>query len=50
VVETGNSETYSTTTDITFYTGKPYTVKFLVDLMKINSFHIRHTFDPTNSG
>jgi LCP family protein required for cell wall assembly len=46
VVETGNAEQYSTTTQITFYTGKPYTLKYLVDLMKVNQFHIRHFFDP----
>ena len=48
VVETGNAEQYSTNTQITFYTGKPYTLKYLVDLMKINQFHIRHFFDPNN--
>lgn len=48
VVETGNAEQYSAVTQITFYTGKPYTLKYLVDLMKINSFRIRHLFDPTN--
>ena len=48
VVETGNAEQYATNTQITFYTGKPYTVKYLVDLMKINQFHIRHFFDPNN--
>jgi len=46
VVETGNAEQYTTTTAVTFYTGKPYTLKYLVDLMKINQFRIRHTFDP----
>ncbi|OGO38591.1 MAG: hypothetical protein A2W35_11260 [Chloroflexi bacterium RBG_16_57_11] len=48
VVETGNADQYSTNTQITFYTGKPYTLKYLVDLMKINQFHIRHFFDPNN--
>jgi hypothetical protein len=48
VVETGNAEQYSAVTQITFYTGKPYTLKYLVDLMKINAFRIRHLFDPTN--
>ncbi|MDI6696214.1 MAG: LCP family protein [Anaerolineales bacterium] len=48
VIETGNAEQYSAVTQITFYTGKPYTLKYLVDLMKINSFRIRHLFDPTN--
>jgi LCP family protein required for cell wall assembly len=47
VVETGNAEQYSTTSSITFYSGKPYTLKYLVDLMKINQFRIRHTSDPS---
>ncbi len=49
VVETGNASQYANYTEITFYTGKPYTVKFLVDLMKISDFRIRHVFDPSNS-
>ena len=48
VVETGNAEQYTATTQITFYTGKPYTLKYLVDLMKINKFRIRHFFDPNS--
>jgi hypothetical protein len=48
VVETGNAEQYSANTQVTFYTGKPYTLKYLVDLMKINQFHIRHFFDPNS--
>lgn len=48
VVETGNAEQYSATTQITFYTGKPYTLKFLVDLMKVNRYRIRHFFDPNS--
>jgi LCP family protein required for cell wall assembly len=47
VVETGNAAQYSTTTEITYFTGKPYTLKFLVDLMAINPFRIRHLYDPT---
>jgi LCP family protein required for cell wall assembly len=46
VVETGNASAVSPTTQITFYNGKPYTLKFLVDLMKINKFRIRFASDP----
>jgi LCP family protein required for cell wall assembly len=49
VIETGNADQYTATTQITFYTGKPYTLKFLVDLMKINQFRIRHLFDPNTT-
>lgn len=45
-VETGNAENYATYTEITFYTGKPYTVKYLVELMSISEFRIKHIFDP----
>jgi LCP family protein required for cell wall assembly len=47
VVETGNAEQYTATSEITFYTGKPYTLKFLYDLMKINPYRLRHFFDPS---
>ncbi len=43
-----NAQQVSTYTEITFYTGKPYTVKYLVDLMKIDPFRIHHFYDPTN--
>ena len=46
VVETGNASQVSPTTEITFYNGKPYTLKFLVDLMKVNKFRIRFASDP----
>jgi polyisoprenyl-teichoic acid--peptidoglycan teichoic acid transferase len=46
VVDTGNASQVSPTTEITFYNGKPYTLKFLVDLMKINKFRIRYASDP----
>ena len=49
VVETGNASQVSPTTQITFYNGKPYTLKFLVDLMKINKFRIRFANDPAVS-
>jgi hypothetical protein len=48
VVEVGNSEQYATYTEVTFHTGKPYTLKYLVDLMQISEFRIRHFFDPAN--
>jgi len=46
VTQTGNADQASVYTIITFYTGKPYTVKFLVDLFKISEFRIHHFFDP----
>ena len=46
-VETGNAENYATYTEITFYTGKPYTVKYLVEMMNISEFRIKHVLDPT---
>ncbi len=49
VVETGNAESLATYSEITFYTGKPYTVKYLVELMKISEFRIRHLFDPSKT-
>jgi polyisoprenyl-teichoic acid--peptidoglycan teichoic acid transferase len=49
VIEAGNAAQYSTTTEITFFNGKPYTVKFLVDLMGINPFRIRYQNDPTKN-
>lgn len=47
VVETGNAAQYTSASEITFFTGKPYTLKFLVDLMGINQFRIRHLYDPS---
>jgi LCP family protein required for cell wall assembly len=49
VTETGNAQSNVTYTEITFYTGKPYTVAYLVDLMGINQYRIHHLFDPANS-
>ncbi len=45
-VETGNAESFATYTEITFYTGKPYTVKYLVEMMTVSEFRIKHIFDP----
>jgi len=49
IVETGNSEKLVTNTEITFHSGKPYTLQFLVNLMQISPFRIRHFFDLANS-
>ncbi|MBP1701556.1 MAG: LytR family transcriptional protein [Chloroflexi bacterium] len=48
VTETGNADQYKIGTEITFYTGKPYTVKYLVDLLKINPLRVYHVNDPTS--
>lgn len=48
VTQTGNAEQYTIYTTVTFYTGKPYTVKYLVELMKINGLRVRHFFDPAS--
>jgi len=49
VVETGNAAQYTGTTEITFFSGKPYTLKFLVELMAINPYRIHHFYDPTKA-
>jgi len=49
VVETGNAAQYSSTTEITFFNGKPYSLKFLVELLGINTFRIRHFYDLTKT-
>ena len=48
VVETGNAVQAPPATEITFYSGKPYTVQFLVDLMKIGPFRIFYVNDPAS--
>ena len=48
VTETGNAEQATPYTTITFYTGKPYTVKYLMDLFKVEAFRIRHFNDPAS--
>jgi len=48
VTQTDNAEKASPYTEITFYTGKPYTVKFLVELMSIDPIRIRHFYDPAS--
>lgn len=49
IVETGNAEAYVAGTEIVFYSGKPYTLKYLIDLMKINKYRVRTLFDPANT-
>ena len=48
VVEAGNAQQIATYTEITFYTGKPYTVKYLVELMKIDAIRIYLVNDPAS--
>lgn len=48
VTETGNAQQVLTYTEITYYTGKPYTVQFLVDLMKIDKIRIYYFNDPAH--
>jgi LCP family protein required for cell wall assembly len=47
VVSTQNSD-YTTYTKIIDYTGKPYTDRYLVDLMKITPYSISLQYDPTS--
>jgi len=47
VVGTQNSD-YTTYTRIIDYTGKPYTDRYLVDLMKISPYSITLEYDPTS--
>ena len=48
VVEAGNAQQVATYTEVTFYTGKPYTIKYLVELMKIDAIRIYHVNDPSS--
>jgi len=48
VVEAGNAQQIATYTEVTFFTGKPYTVKYLVELMKIDAIRIYHVNDPAS--
>lgn len=47
VTATDNAQNVATYTEIIFYNGKPYTVKYLVDLMGISDFRIRYINDPS---
>lgn len=46
VVQTDNANEYTPYTMLRFYFGKPYTIKYLVELLKVSPFRINHTFDP----
>jgi LCP family protein required for cell wall assembly len=48
VVEAGNADGLYSGTLIIDYTGKPYTVKYLVELMGINAANIYSSFDPNS--
>lgn len=48
VVDTGNAESLYTVTDVYDYTGKPYTLKFLLELMGLNPNRIFSRYDPTS--
>jgi LCP family protein required for cell wall assembly len=48
VTSTDNANQLSTYTEITFYTGKPYTLKYLIDLMGISQYRIKHYYDPAS--
>jgi hypothetical protein len=48
IVAADNAQQAVTYTEITFYTGKPYTVKYLVDLFKIQDLRIHHVYNPNS--
>jgi hypothetical protein len=48
VTETGNAEEKSDTTVIIDYTGKPYTVQYLVSLLNIQPNSIYSRYDPNS--
>lgn len=48
VTDTGNGDQLYTNTTVFDYTGKPYTVKFLVDNMNISPNRIFSRYDPTS--
>jgi hypothetical protein len=48
VTETGNADEESPTTVIIDYTGKPYTVKYLVELLNIQPNSIFSRYDPNS--
>jgi hypothetical protein len=48
VTNTGNADQLYTNTTIIDYTGKPYTLRYLVDMMKISPNHIFSRYDPAS--
>lgn len=49
VTETGNGDQLYTSTSIYDYTGKPYTIKYLVEIMNISENRIFSRYDPTSN-
>jgi LCP family protein required for cell wall assembly len=49
VTETGNAQTAPPSTEVTFFNGKPHTVRFLVDTMNINPLRIFYVNDPAST-
>jgi len=49
VAETGNADGAKVYSEIEFFSGKPYTVKYLVEMMQISDLRIRHTLDLAKS-
>jgi hypothetical protein len=49
VINADNAQKLATNTEIIYYTGKPYTVKYLMDLMKVNPLFIHYTQDPNSA-
>jgi LCP family protein required for cell wall assembly len=48
VISTGNAEELPTYTKIYDYTGNPYTLSYLVELMEINPYNIYYSYDPNS--
>ena len=48
VVKVDNADKLAPNTELTYYSGRPYTVQYLIDLMVISPFRVRHFFDPTS--
>jgi LCP family protein required for cell wall assembly len=48
VVATENAPALTTYTEITFYSGKPYSVKFLMELFKVDGLRLHAFFDPAS--
>ena len=46
VTSADNAQKAVNYSEITFYTGKPYTTQYLVDLLKITKFNVHHVYNP----
>lgn len=49
VINADNAQKLAPNTEIIYYTGKPYTAKYLMDLMKVNKLNIHYTQDPNSA-